>query len=229
MKKSLFILLFLFAHIEQSSASKKVDEFVSQMFIHGVPYEQASEFTRDDISTLLSIIKDPSRMDHWANAIVTLEIIGDENTLFEIIEFIERDPGGEYLLAHHRAKKAAIMGMGYFINKNSSKTALSYLVQSLNPDVWKAREVYGLSSMYSTYEERNMDFSKQALLGLALSGTPVAANEIRRFQSDMKLGTQLNGYSESFQNKVKNLTEFLLEENEIIQSKGMLDYKKNTH
>ena len=121
------------------------------------------------------------------------------------------------------------MGMGYFINKNSSKTALSYLVQSLNPDVWKAREVYGLSSMYSTYEERNMDFSKQALLGLALSGTPVAANEIRRFQSDMKLGTQLNGYSESFQNKVKNLTEFLLEENEIIQSKGMLDYKKNTH
>ncbi|MCO7225586.1 hypothetical protein [Pleionea sp. CnH1-48] len=206
-----------------------VNEFVSKTYIQGLPYEEALQYNEVHVPQLKAILNDYSQSELWPNTIVMLEIIGDKEDLGDIIRFIERDPGDEYSIAHERAKNAAIYGLGYFINHTKSKKALRYLVASLDEETWTKRNVRGLGKLHKTEGERNADFSKYAMLGLALSGEYEAISELKRFKSRKTLKMQKAGKAKSQQTRFERIAETALDEGGKINKKGLKAYYKQQH
>lgn len=215
-----FTLLAVFMS-HSADAAMSIDRYVKQTFIRGIPYEEAVQrYSAKDAPVLVAILNDTAEAEHWANAAVMLEIVGGEAYLKDIIEFIERDPGGEFTVEHYRAKTGAIMGLGYLIHQTHSSRAIRYLSESVQPNAWEKRDVAGLSALHITYEERNRDMSKYAVLGLALSGNDEAAEVLKRLQRD-KFSDAL------MQQQVENLIDEALEANAEISQKGMVDYYRS--
>jgi hypothetical protein len=165
-----------------SAEMPAVSEYVHQVFVSGIPYEEASQYTSKDVPVLLKMLEDEREKPYWANIALVLEIIGDESALDGLIAFIEKDPGGAFTEEHYVAKTSAIMGLGYLVNKSGSKKALAYLKGGVSADFWTQKKIPGLTRLLPTEQERNNDMSKYAMFGLALSGHPEAEKTLRSLQ-----------------------------------------------
>jgi PBS lyase HEAT-like repeat-containing protein len=201
--------------------SMDIKEFVRQTFIHGVPYEEASRYPPDVVPTLLEMLKDRAEEPHWPNIVVVLGMIGDERALDPLIAFIEQG-GGTLSAAHYRAKTSAIMSLGYLINKTGNRKALDYLARGLVPEAWAARAAASRAPYQATTIERNRDFAKHAILGLALSGHPEAAQALRSLQQPA-----VNESQRRFRAQVSDLVAQALKEHQQISSRGLADYYRS--
>lgn len=197
-----------------------IEEFVRQTFIGGIPYEEtSSNYHATDVSALLAMLNDPAEEPHWANIVVTLNIIGDEEVVEPIINFINAGVEGTLSRPHFSAKSSALLSMGYLINRTESQQALTYLVESLDPAIWQERGTTGISPFQTNLEESHLELSKQALLGLSLSGNATAAEALRSLQD-----AQLTGQQAIFQSNVADLLPEALETNEEIANIGLINY-----
>ncbi len=170
----------------QSQELVDIKEFVQGDYIHGVPYEEASRYDASVVPTLLRMLKDPKEQEQWSNIVVTLGMIGDESAVEPMIEFIERDEGGTLNRSQRSAKTAAIMALGYLVNKSGSPKALDYLTTILDPQK-RAKEDPATTDLFAAATaERGKDLSKYAVMGLALSGHPKAAEALKSFESSLK-------------------------------------------
>jgi hypothetical protein len=197
----------------------EIDDFVRQVFIHGVPYEEASRYDSSVVPTLLEMLNNPAEEAHWPNIVVVLGMIGDERAVDPLISFIEADYSGDLSTELYRAKTAALMALGYIINKTGNRKALSYLMSSLHPETWGARDVVGIAPFQGDTAERNTDFSKHAILGLALSGHPEAARALHSLQQPASTETQ-----RAFQAQAGDLVAEALEEHAKIAQGGLASY-----
>jgi HEAT repeat protein len=146
-------------------------------------------------------------------------MIGDERAVDPLIAFIEDDYEGGLSREQYAAKTSALMALGYLINKTGNQEALDYLVDSLAPETWVARDVAGIAPFQVSTTERNRDFSKHAVLGLALSGHPQAAQALRSLQQPA--ATEAQG---TFQAQVSDVVSEALKEHQSISRLGLADY-----
>ena len=207
----------------RESGLMDISDFVRQVFIHGVPYEEASRYDSSVVLRLLEMLNDPAEEAHWPNIVVVLGMIGDERAVDPLISFIEADLSGEVSSQRYRAKTAALMALGYLINKTGNRKALAYLTQSIRPQTWEARDVVGIAPFQADVAERNTDFSKHAILGLALSGHPEAAPALRSLQQPAPTETQ-----RVFQAEAGDLVSEALEEHAKIAREGLASYYRET-
>ncbi|TPK49604.1 hypothetical protein FJ492_00460 [Mesorhizobium sp. B2-5-4] len=171
------------AQTDNGAPLRDVRAFVRQVFIHGLPYKEAGLYQASAIPPLLAMLQDPTESDSWANVAVLLGMIGDERVVEPLISFIQAEPGPTGLsAARYRAKTSALMALGYLVNRTGNQGALAYLQQSTRPEVWAQRGAMGIAPFQASTSERDVDFSKQAILGLALSGRPEAAQTLRAIQ-----------------------------------------------
>lgn len=203
-----------------------VDEFVRQTFIAGMPYAEATQYGKRDLVTLKKMLKDPQEADYYGNIVATLALNGDESVVPDIIGFIERDFGSNYDDGLLHAKLDAIMALGYVINHHNSHKAFTYLEQGLEPEAWNSRGSIGLSAHHETAEERNIDLSKHAALGLTLSGAEKAVPKIKALKAK-----QVTTYSKSDQPTSLSPApvEELIAENERIRKMGLKAYYSKQH
>lgn len=229
--KKILITLSVFAVPFFSMAQQlvSIEDFVSRTYFQGIPYEQAIQYDENHVPQLKTILNDNSQSQLWSNAIVMLEIIGGEQELDYITRFILNEPEGKYSLAHERAKNAAIYGLGYVINHTGSKRALRYLVESLEEETWTKRDVRGLGKLHKNETARNTDFSKYAMLGLALSGESEAILEIKKFKSKRALKLKRAGRAQTEQDKFNRTAKMALEEGGKVRTKGLLEYYRAQH
>ncbi len=232
MKKSTISLLcFLSAVLGSVSAFAqekndpiKVEDFVRQMFIEGIPYEQAIKYDASNVLTLTRMLSSSAEKEHWANAAVMLGIIGGEEGVEPMIAFIEFTPESTMDIASYRAKTSAIMALGYVINRTGSKKALDYLAVSLDMDSWEKRGFRGIAPYQKDKVERNKDLVRYAILGLALSGDPRAAAELQSFHKRAAAGsTELQKFEAESQSLIKEA----LKENRKIAERGLLEYYRS--
>ena len=155
-----------------------VKDFVRKIYITGIPYDEANEYTSADAPILLNMLQGKNESPYWGNIVVTLSIIGDERSVDPIIRFIEQQEDGELSDADYRSKSGALMALGYLINKTGNVKAINYLVESINPKVWAQRNVDWNTRLHANAEDRNVDLSTMAILGLALSGRPEAVEAL---------------------------------------------------
>jgi hypothetical protein len=232
MKRLISVLVVLSAiifgsltSVAQTGGSGLMDikNFVRQVFIHGVPYEEANKYDTSVVPTLLKMLEDPTEEAHWANIAVVLEIIGDERAVDPLIAFIEKGVEGKMSRYRYIAKTSALMGLGYLINKTGNEKALNYLKQSLAPETWKARRITGISPFQVSMDERNRDLSKYAILGLALSGHPSAAEALRSLQKPADTEAK-----RAFQAQMSDVVSEALKTNEEIAREGLATYYRKS-
>jgi hypothetical protein len=205
------------------SSLMPVEDFVRQIFIHGVPYDQASQYGPDAVPKLLEMLNDPAEEAWWPNIVVVLGMIGDPSVVDPMISFIEEEMDGELSREHYIAKTSALMSLGYVVNKTGNQKALDYLKASINPTTWQDKDV-GQAPFQASTTERSIDFSKHAILGLALSGHPEAEQALRSLQqapADTELGR-------AFQAQVDELVSEALDEHRRIAREGLDEYYETT-
>jgi hypothetical protein len=200
-----------------------IQDYVRQVFIRGVPYEETSNnFDATDVPVLLAMLNDPAEEAYWANIVIVLNIIGDEDVVEPLIAFIDAGSGGELSYEHYIAKTSALMSMGYLVNRTGSEQALAYLIESANPAVWEEREADDIGPFQATVAESIQDLSKHAILGLALSGTAESAEALRSFQAGEGIGVE-----GVFQASVNSIISEALAANSEIQESGLVEYYRN--
>lgn len=224
-----FALLVLLQPVQVfASGDMDISEFISTVYVEGIPYEKALDYKNEEnISKLIEIVGSDSHENYHtlSNAIVTLGMIGDDNAVNHIINFIERNPEGRsYSNDLYRAKTVAIFSLGYIVNHTKNERAMNYLENSANPKVWEERGVFSASNKYEdNLSEQYKNMSKYAVLGLALSGTEESRKalvDIRKNNAGKQSNNRIIGDRE-----IRNL----IAENESINSKGLEKYYKHSH
>lgn len=203
-----------------------LEEFVTAVHIHGVPYDQARGFAKDkkSVPKLLEMLKDPKQERHWANVVVTLCIIADDKAVDTILAFIAAGEGEKLSPARYTAKSSAVMALGYLVNRTGNKKALDYLVASVRPGAWEKRGVKYESPFSPSIAARDNDLNTKAVLGLALSGRPEAAEALNELKKP--------GATEDVQlvrAAVSPAVDTALEEHTKIQKLGLSAYYKKMH
>ncbi|MGH8604892.1 MAG: hypothetical protein ACREXR_19535, partial [Gammaproteobacteria bacterium] len=91
--------------------------FVRRLFIHGIPYEETIRYGAQVVPTLLDMLADPKEEQAWPNIVIVLGMLGDERAVIPLISLIEQSGEGEINYVRYEAKKNAILGLGYLVNK----------------------------------------------------------------------------------------------------------------
>ncbi len=153
-----------------------IREFVHQVYIEGVPYDQVGRLHASPaIAALTAMLKEPGEEEYWSNIVVTLGMLGDDRAVDPLLAFIGRGESGEQLSRSQSvAKTSAVMALGYIVHRTANKKALKYLEEGIFPNTWEARNVQWASGIYPTRADRNSQLAVSSILGLGLSGRPEA-------------------------------------------------------
>lgn len=203
----------------QTGRPMDIREFVRQTFIQGIPYEEASRYDSSGVPALLEMLADPKEEPYWPNIVVTLGIIGDERAVDPLIALVNKDAPGTLSNSQYTARTSALMALGYLVNKSKNAKALAYLKENLDPQVWAKRKITWTSPYQASVEERNVQLSKAAILGLALCGDPSAAEALRKLQQPAETEA-----AKRFQAQTSNVVAEALSVNEIIAKEGLAAY-----
>jgi hypothetical protein len=195
-----------------------IQDFVRRIYFEGVPYQKVRQYDETVVPVLLRMLDDPGESKYWSNIVVTLGMLGDERAVRPLISFIEKDsvaPSRD----EYRAKAGAILSLGYVVNRRGDQVALNYLKSSTDPNVWRERAIVGRAPYQDSDDARNEDFSKSAVLGLALAGTPEARAIL---ESLLQPGVTLE--QQHFRKAHADLIAEAIRENRLINEIGLARY-----
>jgi hypothetical protein len=111
------------------------------------------------------------------------------------------------------------MALGYIVNRGQDPKALRYLQESARPEVWRQRKVAWTSPHGPTEDARSRQLTEVAILGLALSGHPRAAETLREVQARGAAA----GASD-VQRRLGTLAGDALREHAAIAARGLAEY-----
>jgi len=153
-------------------------EFVRETYIHGTPVRLAEKFSgRTSTKLLTEMLFDSSESDHWGNIVFTLGVIGGEDAVPHIIDWLEVQSSDKMDWTAVRQSSAGMMGLGYLANRTGDSQVLSYLAQKA-----------GSRGRSSDFERAEMDeaIADSAAIGLAMIGSAKAFDllEELEFEND---------------------------------------------
>ncbi|HCH31376.1 MAG TPA: hypothetical protein DE045_00355 [Oceanospirillaceae bacterium] len=195
-----------------------ITTFVQQLFPHGVPQAQASNYSSADTAVLLTLLADSKQQDLHANILETLGYIGDETTVAPIVAYIQ---GGRGVIsaAQFRAKSSGLLALGYILNRNPNSSALLYLTDSLDHQTWQARDIAWTTAFFPDLISRDVQLVRQAAVGMTLSGSPQAAAALKR-----KLSPQVSD-NPDLQPASNSMLDEMLKANQTINAHGLDNYQ----
>ena len=217
---AIIVIVAVNAPAGQAQQPSDIRAFVHQVYIEGVPYEDAIRFdARTAVPVLLDMLADPKEEEYWPNIVITLGMLGDETAVEPLIKFLEQDVPKERLSRNHYiAKTGVVMALGYLVNKSRSQKALAYLTDSVRPGVWKERKL-SWTPADGDAESRDLQLSKMAILGLALTGHPSAAETLRSLQQPAKTESE-----KRFQDRVRSVVAEAHSAHRTISQEGLVSY-----
>jgi hypothetical protein len=171
------------------------------------------------VPTLLDMLADPKEGEAWKNIVIVLGMLGDEQAVAPLTSLIEQGAEGEITFSQYEAKKAALLGLGYLINKAGNQRALDYLRGGLTPSVWPQRGITWTSPDHQTATERNRELSRLAIIGLGLSGNPTAEDALRKLLAPPATATET-----AFREQMSGGISEALKANQRIADEGLAKY-----
>lgn len=171
------ILLLPIAEPAKATTPEQVRQFVRQVYIEGVPYAEASQLSANiALPVLKNILNDPREEEYWANAVITVGMIGSDQGAKLLMDFINRKEAKDKLTRPQTvAKTSAVISLGYIVNKTGNRTALDFLMKGANPQTWSKRNLAWLGEFQTSKSERDKQLASMAVLGLGVSGNADAA------------------------------------------------------
>ena len=142
----------------------------------------SASYDSSAVPGLIAKLDSETDWGHRACWALVLGVVGDERAVDALIAAVEK-PLNPQEPQDHEARRIAITGLGYLVNRTGSVRALTYLIDGLTRDAWRKRNVQGLPPFIRTYAEYDRLLSEYALMALAVSGDPRAGQALRSLQS----------------------------------------------
>lgn len=197
-----------------------VEEFVSQIYIEGLPLDKAAAYGDEDVDKLLTMLNDPAQSRYHENIALTLGMIGSARAAEPLIAYIEKTVSERGSRLAYKGRVGAIVGLGYLVNRSGSEKALSYLLKSTSPQDWQQRNLRSLAKKpEATDEETTQDLSKYAIISLGLSGHPETAARLRSMRAQAR--SAVDG---SFGSSIGGVVAQSLQEHDKVSRDGLLKY-----
>ena len=217
----LFLGLTLAASpVDVSAQEMDVRDFVRATHVEGIPYDAANAYASEDVPVLLEMLGDENEAPYWTNVAVTLSIIGDDESVDPLLDFIHGTFGdGELPDSLYHVKANVVMALGLLVNKSGNEKALKYLLESVDPESWNRRGAPWLREPSPRVEQRRRDLADMAILGLAFSGTEEAVE---------KLDGLLESESVKFQPGLAGLVEEAQETLRVVSEAGLSGYYRKS-
>jgi hypothetical protein len=159
-------------------AAATIEEFITQHYAHGVPFDEAKAFGESVLPRLRTMLSDQKYMDFWSNVVIVMGINGKKETFKHLRSHLERKGEGVLELGDYNSRIHALAAMGYLANKLASNSgdAVKYLKNGVDPNTWKKKKIKWRSPTHRLPSEQNVidDLVTQSVLGLALSGQSAA-------------------------------------------------------
>lgn len=153
-------------HGDPPSKNSKIGiaEFVRSVHVEGVPFDEASRHGPAAVPALVSMLSNKKETAHWNNIVVTLGMIGDARVVDTLIAFV--GSGGPEVVSDgvYKAKTNTLLALGYIVNKSGDKKALAYLVESLDPVVWRDRRGLKWVSPLQNARDRDVHLATMAVI-----------------------------------------------------------------
>lgn len=196
-----------------------IRDFVRQLFLHGIPYEEATRYGSDVVPALLDMLGDPREEQAWPNIVIVLGMLGDERAVAPLMALVEQNPGRELSTFQYDAKINAILALGYLVNRRENQRALSYLRDGSDPAFWEARGIAWTSPEHESPAERNRGLSRAAIIGLGLSGNPSAEKALDGLLTPASTPT-----GRAFRENMRGVIREALRANRRIAGEGLANY-----
>jgi hypothetical protein len=204
----------------EAASTKSVRNFVRQFFIEGIPYEEFARYNASAVPTLLEMLADPREEQAWPNIVIMLGMLGDERAVARLISFAEQTPDKELSYFQYEAKKNAIFGLGYLVNRTGNRRALTYLMGGLNPASWSRRGITWTSPEKATATERDRELSRVAIIALGLSGDPLAEEALAHLLTSTSIAAGMMDFREQMSGVISEA----LKANQRIAKEGLARY-----
>ncbi|HEY0680205.1 MAG TPA: hypothetical protein VGD17_18095 [Chitinophagaceae bacterium] len=169
-------LAFCFSGSGQTAPQVPVKEFVTKLYIHGLPYDQAKAYGKPAVSELLTLLRDQTLEEYWPNIVLTLGYIGDPSAVKPLMDFMENS-SGEVSIHRFRAILRIFQALGH-ISQTGNKESIMHLNDYTSLNSWKTRE---LKFKFNQYSQENLSevLARQAIVGLGISGLPEANEKLK--------------------------------------------------
>ena len=152
--------------------AQDIDEVVHGIYMAGVPYETARQFSREDCIYLLDVISREDEASYWSNATTILGIVGGPAVYEPLVRLIEGrdDKFSRTSNAVYNGRLSAVLALGHLANEAHAghDEAMEYLVAATDPTVLQDLPWISTSSDAIT-------MSVSAVNALSLSGRPEVA------------------------------------------------------
>ena len=202
-----------------------IRNFVRQVFIEGIPYQEVVRYDAvTAVPILLDMLADPAEVEYWPNIVVTLGMLGDERAVDRMIQLLVEDAAGPLVRRDYTAKTRVVMSLGYIVNKSGSQKALDFLISGVDPNSWTQRGVRWVSPYHATEMDRNRHLSTLAIIGLGLSGNPVAEKVLLSLRQP---GT--TSIDRQFLSQVDDVVQEALRAHQTIAKEGLSGYYKRSN
>lgn len=179
MKLIFLAVLWILAAAPTLAQAAEVAAYVKSTHVHSVDYAEASTlFGSRDIPALLRILRSRGEEEHWGNAALVLGAIGNRRVIAPLID-LAKGGSGKISTDHQRAKSAALIGLGYALNKTPDQAGMDFLTRGLSESNWS--RLRWTSALYPDAAELRRQMSTLCLLGLGLTGKPEAARALESF------------------------------------------------
>lgn len=165
----------------QTSQKLDIKSFVTRLYIHGLPYDEAKAYGKQAVPELLLLLKDPSLEEYWPNIVLALGFIGDESATKPLISFMENSRG-EISIHKFRAILRVFQSLGH-ISQSGNKESLNLLKSYTDINTWKTRN---LRYAYAQYRDEALSevLARQAIVGLGISGKAEANQQLKKIRQN---------------------------------------------
>jgi hypothetical protein len=165
-------------------------DIVRSPFIDEVPYAMISRHDPSELPALVSMLHDPTEQNSWANIATVLGLAGDGDTGRILKDFIESDPADVDASSVFRSKAAAVVALGYLLNRNDDPNARAFLLDTAHPYAWQQAGPW-IGQTTETRQSRIDGLQDSRLVALALSGRPEAGRVLESLAPSERRGKQL--------------------------------------
>jgi len=192
-----------------------VREFVARIYFHGVPWDEAIKYSKEDVPELLKLLDDKEFAPYKANVVTTLGLIGDERAI-AALEKVIASGDGELTQGEYKARKAAVLHLGTLYTNTQDKRLLEFLKQGASSvEFWNDQLDWSAPSGKDT-TQRNKQVVTMAIWGLGLTGAEEARETLQ----------SLSGGKGPFEALTDPIVQDALKINEQVKSKGLREYTR---
>ena len=160
--------------------AQDIKEVAHGIYMAGVPYETARQFSQEDCIYLLDMISHEEEASYWPNATKILGIVGGPGVYEPLVQLVEGrdDKFSRTSPAVYNGRLSAVLALGHLANEAHAghDGAMEYLVDATDPTV--LRDLPWISTRSDA-----ITMSVSAVNALSLSGRPEVAGIMERLVS----------------------------------------------